>query len=111
MDRGRILAVASPAELIARSESPARLIVRTDPCLASTVVDALPGVMQAAYGERGWILETRAPNRVLAELVRRIDEAGARLLEVELRGPSLEDVFIELTGRPWSAGEPHGEVS
>jgi hypothetical protein len=56
-------------------------------------------------------LETRAPNRVLAELVRRIDEAGARLLEVELRGPSLEDVFIELTGRPWSAGEPHGEVS
>jgi hypothetical protein len=56
-------------------------------------------------------LETRAPNRVLAELVRRIDEAGARLLEVELRGPSLEDVFIELTGRPWSAGEPHGEAS
>ena len=106
MDRGRIVAVASPAELIGRSQSPARLIVRTAPCLASTVVDALPGVIQAALGERGWILETRAPNRVLAELVRRIDEAGAQLLEVELRGPSLEDVFIELTGRPWSAGEP-----
>jgi ABC-2 type transport system ATP-binding protein len=111
MDSGRIVAVASPAELIGRSESPARLIVRTAPCLASTVVDGLPGIMQADCGERGWILETRAPNRVLAELVRRIDEAGARLLEVELRGPSLEDVFIELTGRPWSAGEPHGEVS
>ena len=111
VDSGRVVAVASPAELIGRSESPARLIVRTDPCLARTVVDALPGVMQAAYGERGWILETRTPNRVLAELARRIDEAGARLLEVELRGPSLEDVFIELTGRPWSAGEPHGEAS
>jgi ABC-2 type transport system ATP-binding protein len=111
MDRGRIVAVASPAELIGRSESPARLIVRTSPCLASTVVQALPGVTQAALGERGWILETRAPNRVLAELVQRVDEAGARLLEVELRGPSLEDVFIELTGRPWSAGEPQGEVS
>ena len=85
-------------------------MVRTDPSLASTVVDALPGVMQAAYGDRGWILETRAPNRLLAELVRRIDEAGALLLEVELRGPSLEDVFIELTGRPWSGGEPHGDV-
>ena len=35
--------------------------------------------------------------------MRRIDQAGALLLEVELRGPSLEDVFIELTGRPWSA--------
>ena len=111
LDRGRIVAVASPAELIGRSQSPARLIVRTDPCLASSVVDALPGIMQAVHGERGWILETRAPNRVLAELVQRIDEAGALLLEVELRGPSLEDVFIELTGRPWSAGELYGEVS
>ena len=111
LDRGRIVAVASPAELIGRSESPALLTVRTAPCLASTVVDALPGVMQAVQGERGWVLETHAPHRVLAELVRRIDEAGARLLEVELRGPSLEDVFLELTGRPWSAGEPHGEDS
>lgn len=111
MDRGRIVAVASPAELIARSDSPARLTVRTAPCLASTVVDALPGVTQAAHGEHGWILETRAPNRVMAELVRSIDEEGAQLLEIELRGPSLEDVFIELTGRPWSAGEPQGEAS
>src|ERR1017187_322672 len=111
MDSGRIVADGSPAELIGRSQSPARVIVRTAPCLPSAVVDALPGVMQAAHGERGWILETREPNRLLAELARRIDEAGARLLEVELRGPALEDVFIELTGRPWSAGEPHGEVS
>src|ERR1039458_2233963 len=42
MDSGRIVAVASPAELIGRSESPARLIVRTAPCLARTVLDALP---------------------------------------------------------------------
>jgi ABC-2 type transport system ATP-binding protein len=105
MDGGRIVTVARPAELIGRSESPARLIVRTAPGLASTVVDALPEVIEAAHGDSGWILETRAPNRVLAELLRRIDEADAELLEVELRGPSLEDVFIELTGRPWSGGE------
>src|ERR1039458_10685340 len=47
VDSGRVVAVASPAELIGRSESPARLIVRTDPCLARTVVDALPGVMRS----------------------------------------------------------------
>ena len=92
-------------------QSPARLIVRTAPCLASTVVAAIPGVMRATHSERGWILETRAPNRVLAELARCIDEAGALLLEIEMRGPSLEDVFIELTGRPWPAEEPHGDVS
>jgi len=111
MDGGRIVAVAPPAELIGRAESPARLIVRTAPGLASTIVEALPEVIEAAHGDRGWTLETRAPNRVLAELVRRVDEAGAELLEVELRGPSLEDVFIELTGRPWSGGESQGEGS
>jgi ABC-2 type transport system ATP-binding protein len=110
MDSGRMVAVGPPAELTGRSESPARLIVRTAPALSSAFVDALPGVIEAARGDRGWILETRAPNRVLAELARRMDEAGAELLEVELRGPSLEDVFIELTGRPWSAGESQEEV-
>ncbi|HLK68451.1 MAG TPA: ABC transporter ATP-binding protein [Bryobacteraceae bacterium] len=111
MDSGRIVAGGSPAELIGRSQSPSRVIVRTAPCLASAVVDALPGVMHAALGERAWILETRAPARLLAELARCIEEVGARLLEVELRGPSLEDVFIELTGRPWSALEPREETS
>ena len=84
------------------------MIVRTAPPLASAVVDSLPDVVEAAYGDRGWILDTPAPNRLLAELVRRADEAGAELLDVELRRPSLEDVFIELTGRPWSGRKRAG---
>jgi ABC-2 type transport system ATP-binding protein len=108
MDDGRLVAVAPPAELIGRSQSPARVTVRTAPPLASTVVSALPEVIGASYGDRGWILETRAPNRVLADLVRRVDEAGAELLEIELHRPSLEDVFIELTGRAWSGGDLQG---
>jgi ABC-2 type transport system ATP-binding protein len=78
--------------------------------LASTVVNALPEVIGAIYGG-GWIVETRAPNRVLAELVRRVDEAGAELLDMELHRPSLEDVFLELTGHPLSGGDSQGEAS
>ena len=111
MDGGRIVTVAAPAELIGRAQAPARVIVRTAPPLESAVVDALPEVIGAIYGDRGWILETRSPNRVLADVVRRADEAGAELLDVELRRPSLEDVFIELTGRPWSGGDSPGGAS
>jgi len=111
MDHGRIVALAAPAELIARAQAPARVIVRTAPPLTRTLVDALPDVMGAAFGERGWTLDTRAPNRVLAEVVRRADEVGAELIDVELRRPSLEDVFVELTGRPWSGAESQGDVS
>ena len=111
MDGGRIVATGSPAELIGRSQSPSRLTVRTAPRLDGDVVSALPGVTQAVHSESGWILETRTPNRVLAELARGIDEAGARLLDIELREPSLEDVFIEITGRSWRDGDPAGGVA
>ena len=111
MDGGRIVAAAPPADLIGRSQAPARMIVRTAPPLAGTVVDGLPEVVGAVYGDRGWILETRAPNRVLPDLVRRVDEAGAELLDVELHRPSLADVFLELTGRPWSGGDSQGGAS
>jgi ABC-2 type transport system ATP-binding protein len=111
MDAGRILTVASPSELIGRSGAPARVIVRTAPPLSSTAVEALPEVIGAVYADRGWILETQAPNRVLAELVRRVDEAGAELLDLELRRPSMEDVFLELTGRRRCGGDSQGEAS
>jgi hypothetical protein len=32
----------------------------------------------------------------------RADEAGAELIDIQLRRPTLGDLFIDLTGRPWS---------
>jgi ABC-2 type transport system ATP-binding protein len=101
MDEGRIIALAAPAELIARTNSPTRVIVSTAPPLPSPLVDALPGVLTAVRGESGWTFSTTAPNHLLAELVRRVDEAGAELRDIQLRRPSLEDVFLELTGHAW----------
>ena len=37
--------------------------------------------------------------RTLVEIVRWIDQIGVELADVQLRRPSLEDVFIELTGK------------
>jgi ABC-2 type transport system ATP-binding protein len=108
IDGGRMVTVASPADLIGRSQAPARVIVRTVPPLATADVDALPEVVRAVFGDRGWVLETRAPNRLLADLARRAAEAEAELLDVELHRPTLEDVFIELTGHPWPGGAPEG---
>jgi ABC-2 type transport system ATP-binding protein len=111
MDRGRLIAVAAPAELIARATSLSRVIVRTSPPLTRALVDSLPNLRGAVYRDGGWVLDTPAPNLLLADLVRRADEAQAELLDVQLRRPSLEDVFIELTGRPWPGGESRGDLS
>ena len=109
MDGGRIVAVAPPAELIVRSASLSRVIVRTVPLLTRTLVDSLPHLHGAICRDDSWVLDTPAPNRFLADLVRRADEAGAELLDVQVRPPSLEDVFIELTGHSWSGEESRGE--
>jgi ABC-2 type transport system ATP-binding protein len=101
LDRGRVVACGSPAELIGRAQSPSRVIVRTERCLAAASVESLAGVIHATAGDGAWVLETRVPVSVLAALVRCIDAAGARLLEVQVREPSLEDVFMEVTGRAW----------
>jgi ABC-2 type transport system ATP-binding protein len=111
MDGGRIVAVAPPAELSGHARVPARVIVRTAPPLASSIVESLPDVLRAVYDDGEWTLETPEPNRLLANLVRRADEAGAELLDVELRRPSLEDAFIELTGHAWPGGNEPGGIS
>jgi ABC-2 type transport system ATP-binding protein len=109
LDRGRITAIAAPAGLAGRAQMPARVTVRTLPALAGTIVESLPDIVGAVCTGDNWILETRAPSRLLVDLVRRVDEAGAELLDVQLHRASLEDAFIELTGRSWSDGsEPEG---
>jgi len=45
------------------------------------------------------VVTTRKPARTLVDLVRWIDQLGIELADVQLRRPSLEDVFIELTGK------------
>jgi len=111
LDRGRIIAVAPPALLISRSHTPARVIVRTVPPLPAALVNSLPGVVRAVHSDRGWSLDTPAPSHLLAEVVRRADEVGAELLHVGLRRPSLEDVFLELTGRPWTSESEPGATA
>jgi ABC-2 type transport system ATP-binding protein len=110
MDGGRIIAAGPPAELIDRCSALSRIIVRTSPPLDSEIVRSAAHLHAAVYRDGGWVLETPAPNLLLADLVRCADQAGAELLDVQMRRPSLEDAFLELTGRAWSGGESLGEL-
>ena len=39
------------------------------------------------------------PAGLIVELVKWIDAAGLRLVDIHMKRPTLEDVFIELTGK------------
>lgn len=105
MDAGRIVVVAPPSELVARASAKSRVVVRTSPALSRSVIESLGGVSAANATEIGWTLETSEPTRLMAQVARRAEEQGVKLVDLELRRPSLEDAFLELTGRAWPADD------
>ena len=70
-----------------------------DAAAVATAAAAVPGVLKAeaqrallrAYAER--------PGEVIAGLVRECERAGRAVLNIHLAPPSLETLFISLTGR------------
>jgi len=49
------------------------------------------------------LVSTREGTRILPHLLARFEEAGVRMISISIRAPSLEDVFISLTGRNFGA--------
>jgi ABC-2 type transport system ATP-binding protein len=103
LHRGRIVAAGTPDELVARSMSHTRLIVRAARTPDLAALAALPGIIAASETGAAVTLETRESGPAIVELAGYLARTGNELLDLQVRKPSLEDVFIELTGDP---GEP-----
>ncbi len=95
MDEGRILELDSPAALIRQLDAPVRISLPGS-ALDTRVVETLPGVDGVEADEAGVVLTTRAPELILTELATRGVLAG-----MQVKGATLEDVFLDLTGRAY----------
>ncbi|GLY15208.1 ABC transporter [Kineosporia sp. NBRC 101677] len=107
IDRGRIVAEETPARLKTTvSGDTVTLTVPGDQAgPASQVVQRHPGtaglqVLPRAEDPRTHELRFRVPegDRAVPELLRALDTAGVRAGSVQVRRPSLDDVFFALTG-------------
>ena len=96
VDKGRIMAEGSPADLIRRYSSREVLEVRFGSTQNAAVADRIQG-----FGERVDVL----PDRILVysgsgeKELERMTAAGLRPITSLVRRSSLEDVFLRLTGR------------
>jgi ABC-2 type transport system ATP-binding protein len=95
MDHGRVLVEDRPAALVRSLDAPTRVVVAPDR-LQPTVARGLPGVLEVGAEAAGLVLTTRAP----APLLQRLAELDV-LDGVAVRGATLEDVFLDLTGREY----------
>ncbi|MGW0767915.1 ATP-binding cassette domain-containing protein [Streptomyces sp. NPDC002676] len=110
MDRGRIAHTGSPSELKALIGSFAQAVVAHPEALvrAAAVLDQLTGSEPVFDRERNSVgVNTTDPTLTLPRLVRELDAAGVPLLDASLRPPTLDDVFLRLTGEP-ADGTEHG---
>ncbi|WRZ93829.1 ATP-binding cassette domain-containing protein [Streptomyces sp. NBC_01007] len=103
VDRGRIAHTGSPAELKALIGAYAQAVVAHPDALAgaAAVLDRLTGNEPALDAARGTVgAVSTDPTLTLPRLVRELDSAGVPLLDASLRQPTLDDVFLRLTGGP-----------
>ncbi|MEV6117223.1 ATP-binding cassette domain-containing protein [Streptomyces sp. NPDC052109] len=101
VDRGRVAQSGSPAALKALIGSYAQAVVADREALprAAAVLDRLTGRQPEFDHERNAVgAMTTDPTLTLPRLVRELDAAGVPLLDASLRPPTLDDVFLRLTG-------------
>jgi ABC-2 type transport system ATP-binding protein len=101
VDRGHIIALGTPAELIARlgGEHLIEFVVGAGPSLADAALRALPGVVQVRHEEDACCLAVTAPHITLPALLDLLQASKRELTRLTTRHGSLEDVFVTLTGR------------
>jgi ABC-2 type transport system ATP-binding protein len=105
LDHGRIVATARPAELVSNANVRPKIAVKTMLALDAARAGGLPGVVRAEPHEDGWLLSTTDVNLTITGLVKQLEADGNALADLQIQRPTLEDVFIELTGRTWSPEE------
>jgi ABC-2 type transport system ATP-binding protein len=102
LNEGVVVAAASPGELISGSRAAPRVEVRTATPLVSAEVSVMPGVVGAHIDGGTCSLRTRDVGATITALLALLESADNPLLDIQVHRPSLEDVFLELTGRAWS---------
>ncbi|OJV58091.1 MAG: ABC transporter [Cellulomonas sp. 73-145] len=95
VDEGRLLTLDTPAGLVRGLDAPVRITLAPG-ALAMDQVPGIGGVASAEEDDGGLVLTTREPAAVLGRLAAR----GA-LTGLSVRGATLEDVFLHLTGREY----------
>jgi len=98
-----VVAEGTPAELKAGVGQSVLIVRLADPAEVPAARTALLGLAAGDPRETQDDAELQLPvidPAASAEAVRRLDARRLRIAAIELRPPSLDDVFLSLTGRP-----------
>ena len=101
IDHGRVIALGTPTELIARlgSHHVVEFALHERAPLDEALLRSLPAVNTVQRQDDVYILTVAAPHLAIPALVQRLEAERRSLSRLTTRHASLEDVFVALTGR------------
>ena len=108
INHGRIAAIDTPERLKRTFRRVQSVEVALEPAghASDHVVTGLPGVTTSVKMGDKWRLYTEDPSALLPLLIDSARANGSQVVSVNTLGPSLEDVFLEITGQPVGSEPP-----
>jgi ABC-2 type transport system ATP-binding protein len=107
IDHGRVIAQGTPSELKARVKADIVLLETTEPLDAPRIA-VIPGVQEVRAQGNEWTIRVTSAEAFLPALLGSIRTDSVRRISIEK--PSLETVFLELTGRRLGQEEPMRDI-
>jgi ABC-2 type transport system ATP-binding protein len=99
VDYGKVIVMGTPRELKQHSAGTTRIEVRLAKPVQNGTLAQLEGAADCREFDGAYVLHSSRPPQTIVALVKQLESENNELQSLEMFSPSLEDVFIELTGR------------
>jgi ABC-2 type transport system ATP-binding protein len=99
VDHGKVIKEGTPSQLKQASANTTRIEVRLAKPETDASLKSLEGVSDCLALADSYVLHCTRPPQAIVALVKYLEAQNNELVGLEISTPSLEDVFIELTGR------------
>jgi ABC-2 type transport system ATP-binding protein len=101
IDEGRIIAIGTPREIQDGAQASSTIEIELEQPLTDVTLPSWEDAGRIALDERRRILTVacKHPGRMVVELVKWVESMGNELADIRIDRPSLEEAFIELTGK------------
>ncbi|HSK81473.1 MAG TPA: ABC transporter ATP-binding protein [Thermoanaerobaculia bacterium] len=105
VDHGKVIALGTPAELIASLHAANVIEFASEPEISEEVLRTLPGVTEPHRRGPNWSLPVQSLAASVPVLLALVERSGARLVNLSTHRATLEDLFVALTGRALREGQ------
>jgi ABC-2 type transport system ATP-binding protein len=101
VDHGKVIAIDTPRALIRSlgAEQVVEVELAEGAAVPAGLFNGTPGVLDSRIDGPVWTLQVEAAHTAVPAVLRTLESANLALTELRTHTPTLEDVFVSLTGR------------